>query len=133
LEHATEIRRKAGRPKLDIDPEEVRELAANGATDTDIGRIVGCTDQTLTNRFRIIIDEARAELRQRLREAQIKCAMKGDRAMLIWLGKQYLDQTDRMTNDTNFDTFEVIIGSKDNNNTAPLAGPTEVLEIGPAD
>jgi hypothetical protein len=120
-------------PYIEIDQNKVYELAFAGNPDTDIARIVGCSVDTLNRRLQETLDLARAERRAELRNLQWKSAMKGDKTMLIWLGKQELDQTDRMTNETNFDTFEVIIGSKDNNNTAPLTGPTEVLEIGPAD
>jgi hypothetical protein len=40
-------------------------------------------------------DAKRAGTRCLLAEQQLKVAMKGDRTMLIWLGKQWLGQTDR--------------------------------------
>lgn len=126
MEKEPEIAKKAGRPRKVIDPETIRELAYNGNTDTDIGRIVGCSDQHLINHYRDVIDDARAELRNDLRIAQVKCALKGDRQMLIWLGKQYLDQSDRTITDGSFEPIEVIIGPPAPQNRV---GPTGAIPL----
>lgn len=120
-------------PYIEIDENTVHELAFNGNTDTDIARIVGCSTDTLNRRFQDTLDLARAERRAELRSLQWAAARKGDRTMLVWLGKNELDQSDRQTIDQTFDTFEVIIGSPDNTHRQALASPAEVLELGQAD
>jgi len=125
---ATSDRPKAGRPRIDIDEDRVRQLALNGNLDTDIAIIVGCSVDTLARRCQDILNKARAELRMGLREAQVKCALKGDRQMLIWLGKQYLDQSDRTINDTTFEPIEIIIGPPAPQNRISAAGAIPLLD-----
>jgi hypothetical protein len=48
-----------------------------------------------------VIKRGRTRLRQSLRLAQIKSALSGNAIMLIWLGKQYLGQSDRQLLDVN--------------------------------
>jgi hypothetical protein len=43
-----------------------------------------------------VIKRGRARLRKSLRRAQIKSALSGNSTMLVWLGKQYLGQSDRL-------------------------------------
>ena len=42
-----------------------------------------------------MIKRGRARLRKSLRRAQIRSALSGNSTMLVWLGKQYLGQSDR--------------------------------------
>jgi hypothetical protein len=48
--------------------------------------------------FRDIIDKNRIITKQRLRKAQLDLALKGDRVMLIWLGKNILGQAESPIN-----------------------------------
>jgi hypothetical protein len=50
--------------------------------------------ETLKYNFSDYIAKGRAELKRRLRAAQIKTAMGGNASMLIWLGKNILGQSD---------------------------------------
>jgi hypothetical protein len=55
-------------------------------------------DRVLRSRFLDIIScasEKRAELRCKLRKKQIELVLGGDRTMLVWVGKQYLGQSDK--------------------------------------
>lgn len=83
-----------GRPKLDIDEEEVRKLAKLGATNVDIAGFYGCDEGTIRKRFSEMLTKGRAERRNTLREFQWKAAEDGNVTMLIWLGKQELGQRD---------------------------------------
>lgn len=82
--------------KKDINPEQVHKLAAIGCTDKEIGEIVGCSHDTLTRRFRDELDAGRANGRASLRRKQWEIALGGNVTMLIWLGKQYLEQSDKI-------------------------------------
>jgi len=84
-----------GRPLLDIDPKSVEKLAALGCKVKEIASFFGCTDETITNRFSAELDKGRSSLKMSLRKMQFESANKGNVAMLIWLGKQYLDQRDQ--------------------------------------
>jgi hypothetical protein len=56
--------------------------------------------QTFVDNFRDIIQKNKLETNQRLRRAQLKLALNGDRSMLIWLGKNILGQSDQPINTT---------------------------------
>ena len=84
-----------GRPKTEIDGEQVRKLAALHCSVSEIGDILGCGRDTIYRRFKDELDQGRAEGRMRLRNMQFKSASNGSAAMLIWLGKQILGQKDQ--------------------------------------
>jgi hypothetical protein len=81
-----------GRPLKQIDPKQVENLAAIGCTQKEIGLVVGCTDDTLHNRFSEVLEKGWAQRNISLRRAQFKAALAGNAVMLIWLGKQVLRQ-----------------------------------------
>lgn len=85
------------RPKLPLDEAYIHDLIQRGATNQEIADVVGCDDQTIINRFSKILKRKRAERRIKLREAQWKKAMKGHPMLLIFLGKNMLEQSDRVT------------------------------------
>lgn len=119
------------RPEIEVDPEMVIKLASFGCTTKDIGDVLGCSDQTLNRRFREELVEGRAKLRNRLRMKQVEVAMSGNVSMLIWLGKQLLDQTDKMNTTNSFAPIEVIIDGErfgDNQHTETSDSPEEILE-----
>ena len=84
------------RPRKEIDPKLVQDLAAIGCKTTDISRIVGVSVDTLDRRFAAEIEKGRSNLRTSLRRWQLEAAKKGNVAMLIWLGKQILQQSDKI-------------------------------------
>lgn len=86
---------KTGRPLLEIDPKVVEGMASVGGTNKEIGEFVGCDGDTVGRRFADILTKARAGMRLRLRQAQHKAAIGGNATMLIWLGKQILEQRDQ--------------------------------------
>jgi len=116
-----------------IDQDLIKRLAQIQCTHAEIAQVVGCSESHIDKRYGPQIAEWREAGKASLRRKQWEKAMDGNIVMLIWLGKQYLGQSDKQTVDQTFDTFEVIIGSPDNKNRQALTGPTEVLEIGPAD
>lgn len=85
---------KMGRKPIAIDEEEVRKLAHIHCTMEEIGFIVGCSVQTLEDRFRDVIKAAKANGKMSLRRAQFKLALEGNATMCIWLGKILLSQKD---------------------------------------
>jgi hypothetical protein len=81
---------------LPIDPKLVQDLAAIGCKTTEIATIVGCSVDTLDRRFAEEMEKGRSNLRASLRRWQLESAKKGNVAMLIWLGKQILQQSDKI-------------------------------------
>ena len=67
----------------------------------EIADVVGTSVATLEKRYSAIIDKGRSEGKKSLRRAQMEKALQGDVRMLIWMGKQYLDQKDTPTDQEN--------------------------------
>lgn len=83
-----------GRDKTVIPPEEVYKLANIGCKDREIADWFGIDANTLRYNFSVELSKARIALNMSLRRAQIQTALSGNPTMLIWLGKQYLGQSD---------------------------------------
>ena len=79
----------------DIDGEDVRKLSEKFWPKSEIAAFLGCHVDTITNRFQEIYLKGRENGKSKLRDIQLRAAMSGNVTMLIWLGKQYLDQTDK--------------------------------------
>lgn len=85
-----------GRPRKEIDPNQVLELAKIDCTFSEIAAVLGCSEKTLQRRFVHIIENGREQGKMSLRRAQFKKAVEdGNPTMLIWLGKQRLDQKEK--------------------------------------
>jgi hypothetical protein len=87
-----------GRDKKVIPPSEVYKLAQLGCKDTEICDWFGIDGNTLRYNFSVELLKGRESLKQSLRQAQIRLALSGNATMLIWLGKNLLDQSDNPTN-----------------------------------
>jgi len=109
------VDRKRGPPPIQINYEDVRKLAELGCTEYEIARFVGVTKDTFSLRkgkdpkIQEAIDIGSNDIKIALRRAQLKVAMPegeyhGNVTMLIWLGKQYLKQTDHQIIDNDTDT-----------------------------
>ena len=83
-----------GRPKADINEEQVRKLAKLQCTNQEIADFFGVCEKTIRNRFSEILKLARADGKMSLRRTQFKHAEKSA-SMAQFLGKQYLGQRDR--------------------------------------
>lgn len=72
-----------------------------GATYDDMATVLGVSTRTIERRmaddgeFRRAYKTGEADVNSGLRRKQIEMALKGDRTMLIWLGKQRLGQKDK--------------------------------------
>lgn len=93
----TEITKPAiivGRNNIPVPPDEVELMAKIGSTDREIAEHFGITDSALRRNFADFLIKGRSELRQRLRQAQLRVAFDGNPTLLIWLGKQILSQSE---------------------------------------
>lgn len=83
------------RPLKVIDEELLKKLAGIMCTDKEMADILGICVDTLKDRFSELINIARSQGKMSLRRFQYQAAAKGNPALLIWLGKQHLGQTDK--------------------------------------
>lgn len=96
-------KKKAGRKKAPIDWIKVNKMLNAGCEGTAIATQMGISNETLYRNVRerynvdfgVYATYKKSEGRELLRMKQWEVAMKGDRTMLIWLGKNLLDQKDR--------------------------------------
>ena len=95
----------AGRPRIQIDWEELDKLCGIQATEVEIAQWFGCTVDTIENackrdkgvNFSEYFEQKRVPGKISLRRKQFQIAMDGNVTMLIWLGKQYLGQADKFS------------------------------------
>lgn len=90
-----------GRPRVVLDETAIEGMASIGATNEEIADFLGCHVDTLRDNYSKILVKARANIRLRLRRAQIQSAIgtagvPPNPTMLIWLGKQLLRQSDKV-------------------------------------
>lgn len=88
------------RPPKPIDSKQVMELAKISCTMNEMAAVLGCSVDTLERRFADIIKEGREHGRMSLKRKQYEVAMGGNVTMLIWLGKQLLDQSEKVVQRT---------------------------------
>lgn len=84
-----------GRPKLTIAPSDVTKLASYGLNNREIAEFLGCSEASLSTVFKENVLKGKADLKMKLRRKQIDVALGGNVSMLIWLGKNILDQSDK--------------------------------------
>jgi len=93
---------KPGPEPVEIDYKIVEQIAQIGGTWGDVATVVGITERQLRNRRALDpkIDQhyrfGMGNCIKSLRAKQFQRAMAGSDTMLIWLGKNLLNQTDRM-------------------------------------
>ena len=90
--------RIVGRDKKVIPPEEVYKLAQIGCKDIEIAAWFGIAEDSLRYNFAVELLKGRENLKQSLRRAQLSLALSGNAVMLIFLGKNYLGQSDNPIN-----------------------------------
>lgn len=96
-------KKKRGRPKVPIDWEEFDKLCLIQCTLEEIANWFKCSVDTIENRckaekgllFSEYFKKASAGGKISLRRKQFQAANAGSVPMLIWLGKQYLGQSDK--------------------------------------
>lgn len=94
---------KMGRPKKQIDKEQFEALCEIQCTQSEICSVLKVSEKTLiawckdtyndtfSNTYKTFSEDGKKSLRR----MQFESARKGNVAMQIWLGKQYLGQRDR--------------------------------------
>ena len=106
---------QTGRNKMRVKKEipiekQVEKLASYGLTNKEIAEALGYDDSTLKRKFENFLTKGKANLKQRLKRKQVDVALAGNVSMLIWLGKNYLGQADKL--DENGE-YEIVINRKE--------------------
>jgi AraC-like DNA-binding protein len=97
------VKNKGGRPRIEIDWESIDKLCGLQCTEEEIAQFLGISVDTLCRAcqrkynlsFAEYFGQKRGIGKVALRRAQWQVAQSGNPALLIWLGKQYLDQKDK--------------------------------------
>lgn len=97
------------RKAVEIPVEQLRELAAIGCTQDEIGRVFGLSQSAISRRLekephRSAWEGGRAEGDMSLRRKQYEMAMNGNVVMLLWLGKNRLGQADKAESKIEYDS-----------------------------
>lgn len=85
----------AGRPFITLDENVIRELASKGRTLKEIAAYLGVSESTIYRNYANVVKQGRTLMEGSLRAKQFELAEQGNPTMLIWLGKQYLGQSDK--------------------------------------
>ena len=80
--------------KVDIDIDDIRELASEGNTIEDIATLLGVSGATINenDEYKRAYELGLCDMRASLRHAQWQNAKSGNTTMLVWLGKVILGQ-----------------------------------------
>jgi hypothetical protein len=90
----TKLAKVVGRNKVPVCFDEVEHLASLGCTDTDIAAYFGVKEDTLRRGFAENLIKGRHKLKVSLRQAQLRVALEGNAALLVWLGRNMLNQNE---------------------------------------
>ncbi len=99
----TKPKNKGGRPRINIDWEQFDKLCAMQCPLSEIASWFECCEDTIETSckrekgmsFSDYFEAHRGRGKIALRKKQYDVAMTGNVHMLVWLGKQYLGQTDK--------------------------------------
>lgn len=80
---------------LEIDSNKVELLASFGCSTVEIARFFGCDESTIRKKYKSELQAGKEQMKIKLRQLQWKHAALGNTALLIFLGKQYLGQSEK--------------------------------------
>lgn len=119
------MKNKGGRPKKQIDKDSFEKLCGLQCTKAEIQAWFDVSDKTLDrwvketygneSSFSEVFGQKRGLGKISLRRKQYETALSGNPTLLIWLGKQYLGQSDKQALDhSGTDTFKLNYDPSDN-------------------
>ena len=108
-----EKRQGAGRPRIIIDVEILKNLASIGCPDYEIASVLNISPKTLKRNYAHIVEEFKEKGKASLRKKMWDKAVKKDNThMQIWLSKNYLGMKDRTQTETIVEPLPLIIDAK---------------------
>ncbi len=96
-----EEKKKVGRPKIEINEDQLEKLSSILCTMEEMASFFGCSVDTLERNFADTIKKGKDKGKMSLRRLQWEKAQTGNTTMLIWLGKQILGQRDKIETSEN--------------------------------
>ena len=109
----TKNRKGAGRPKIIVDTEILKNLASIGCPTYEIASVMGVSARTLKRNYADIIEQFREKGKASLRKKMWDKAVKKDNTnMQIWLSKNYLGMKDRTQTESIVEPLPLIIDAK---------------------
>ncbi len=106
-------RQGAGRPKIVVDIEILKNLASIGCPDYEIASVLNVSAKTLRRNYADIIDQSKEKGKASLRKKMFDKAIKKDNThMQIWLSKNYLGMKDRTQTESIVEPLPLIIDAK---------------------
>lgn len=102
-----EKKNKGGRPKKELDYEMIEKLSMIQCTQDEIASCLNVNVKTLRadDKFLDLYKKGQEKGKMSLRRIQYKLAERNS-AMAIWLGKQYLGQTEKVENVNSFEDLQ---------------------------
>jgi hypothetical protein len=125
--------------------ERVKDLTLGGSSVEEVASALEISVDRLYHYFRKPLKEAQFLLRSSVKRKQIQMALAGHAAMLIWVGKQYCGQRDRVDVEGTVDTplslieqapkiviqyVDVKVDANSNQRTKELPEPVTILPTG---
>ena len=111
--NVSEKRKGAGRPKIIVDTEILKNLASIGCPDYEIASVLNVSARTLKRNYADIIEQFREKGKASLRKKMWDKAVKKDNTnMQIWLSKNYLGMKDRTQTESIVEPLPLIIDAK---------------------
>lgn len=112
------------RPKKELNWNELDKLCAIHATKKEIADWFECSEDTIERRcheefgvgFAVYYDQKSVNGKMSLRRKQHEQALEGNTTMLLWLGKQYLGQSDRTEVKQEITEHKINLSYKDEDN-----------------
>ena len=106
-------RQGAGRPKIVVDIEILKNLASIGCPDYEIASVLNISAKTLKRNYADIVEQFKEKGKASLRKKMWDKAVKKDNThMQIWLSKNYLGMKDRTVQETVVEPLPLIIEAK---------------------
>ena len=103
-------RQGAGRPRIIVDLEILKNLASIGCPDYEIASVLNISARTLHRNYAEIIDQYKEKGKASLRKKMWDKAVKKDNTnMQIWLSKNYLGMKDRTQTESIVEPLPLII------------------------
>ena len=109
----TEKRKGAGRPRIVVDIEILKNLASIGCPDYEIASVLNISAKTLKRNYADIVEQFKEKGKASLRKKMWDKAVKKDNThMQIWLSKNYLGMKDRTQTESIVEPLPLIIDAK---------------------
>ena len=91
MSEKTEKNTTKGRPKIQLDGDQIRRLAELQCSRGEIAYVMKCSVDTLDRHHKADINQGKAQGKIKLRRAMYRNAVEKDNAVMqIWLSKNYL-------------------------------------------